>query len=50
MLLKGLCGEAYNIVDVDSGIMLKDLASIIAEFVGKKVVFEILDDVGNSRI
>ena len=45
VLLNGQCGEAYNIADVDSDIMLKDLASIIAEFAGKKVVFEIPDAV-----
>lgn len=41
VLLKGTCGEAYNIADDASDIMLKDLAAIIAEYVGKKVVFEI---------
>ena len=43
ILLKGESGEAYNIAEEHSDIMLKDLASIIAEINGKKVVFEIPD-------
>ncbi len=43
VLLKGKCGEAYNIADDASDVMLKDVASIIAEYVGKTVVFEIPD-------
>lgn len=45
ILLCGKCGEAYNIADDASDIMLKDLAAIIAETAGKKVVFELPDDV-----
>lgn len=41
ILLKGESGEAYNIADEHSDIMLKDLAAIIAHINGKKVVFEI---------
>lgn len=44
-MLAGENGEAYNIADIHSDIMLKDLASIIAEINGKKVVFEIPDEV-----
>ncbi len=43
VILKGENGEAYNIADEESDIMLKDLASIIAEIAEKKVVFEIPD-------
>lgn len=43
-MLAGVNGEAYNIADVQSDIMLKDLATIIAEMNGKKVVFEIPDE------
>lgn len=43
VLLKGENGEAYNIADERSDIMLKDLAAAIAEIAGKKVVFEIPD-------
>lgn len=42
---QGECGEAYNIADVKSDIMLKDLAAIIAEYAVKKVVFELPDAV-----
>ena len=44
VLLKGKCGEAYNISDAASDIMLKDLAAIIADTVGKQVVFELSDE------
>ena len=40
ILLKGARGEAYNIADARSDIMLKDLAHIIAAHTGGKVVFE----------
>lgn len=48
IMLKGKCGEAYNISDEASDIMLKDLAYIIAESVGRKVVFEIPDAVESA--
>ena len=41
-------GQAYNIADPKSDILLKDLAQIIAEFVGKKVVFEIPDSLESA--
>lgn len=44
-LLTGESGEAYNIADEQSDIMLKDLAAIIAGIKGKKVVFELPDAV-----
>ncbi len=43
ILLKGECGEAYNIAEEHGDIMLKDLAAIIAGINGKEVVFEIPD-------
>lgn len=43
VLLKGTCGEAYNIADDASDIMLKDLAGIIANAVERKVIFELPD-------
>lgn len=43
ILLAGENGQAYNIADINGDITLKDLASIIAEMNGKKVVFEIPD-------
>ena len=45
IILKGQNGEAYNIADETSDIKLKDLASIIADISGKKVVFEIPDSI-----
>ncbi len=44
VLLNGESGEAYNIADEASDIMLKDLAKIIAEFAGTEVVFELPDE------
>lgn len=52
VLLCGESGEAYNIADESSNITLKDLAQIIADHVGRKVVFELPDAVetaGYSR-
>ncbi len=45
VLLCGERGEAYNIADVKSDITLRDLAKIIADYVGVNVVFEIPDAV-----
>ncbi len=45
ILLKGENGEAYNIAEEHSDIMLKDLAAVIADISGRKVVFEIPDAV-----
>ena len=45
VLLCGENGEAYNIAEEHGDIMLKDLAAIIADVNGKKVVFEIPDTV-----
>lgn len=43
VLAKGTDGEAYNISDKNSDITLKELAELIAEIAGAKVVFEIPD-------
>lgn len=43
ILLGGTDGEAYNIADEQNDITLKELAGIIADINGKKVVFEIPD-------
>lgn len=48
VLLCGECGEAYNIADDASDIMLKDLAAIIAKTAGKEVVFELPDEVESA--
>lgn len=44
VLLNGKNGEAYNISDESCDIRLKDMAQIIAKYVGKKVVFDLPDD------
>ena len=44
-LLYGDCGEAYNISDPGSNITLKELAQLIAELSGTKVVFDLPDEV-----
>lgn len=44
-LLQGTCGEAYNVASESSDIRLRDLAHMIASYVGKKVVFELPDEV-----
>lgn len=45
VLLKGKTGNAYNIADETSDIKLKDLSALIAETVGKNVVFKESDDI-----
>lgn len=44
-ILKGKDGEAYNIADESSDIMLKDLALIVANYSGKRIIFQIPDEV-----
>ena len=44
-LLNGQSGEAYNVADERGDIMLKDLAEIIADICGRKVVYEVPDAV-----
>ena len=48
VLLKGETGAAYNIADERSDITLRDLAGIIADIAGRKVVFEIPDAVESA--
>lgn len=43
ILLKGECGEAYNIADSRSCICIRELAEIIAAIGGKKVVINVPD-------
>lgn len=45
VLLKGQSGEAYNVADSSCDIKLKDLAQIIAELSGTKVIFRLPDDI-----
>ena len=44
-LLYGKTGEAYNVADEALDISLVELAKLIADYVGKDVVFELPDDV-----
>lgn len=48
VLLKGKTGEAYNIADDSSDVMLRDLAAIIAEKAGTRVIFELPDELEKS--
>lgn len=41
ILLKGECGEAYNIADPSSNINIRELAEIVASIGGKKVIVEV---------
>lgn len=41
---KGISGEAYNVADGASDIRLKDLAALIAEYAGAKVIFDLPND------
>ena len=41
VLLKGASGEAYNIAEASGDILLRDLATLIAEQAGRHVVFEL---------
>jgi nucleoside-diphosphate-sugar epimerase len=43
-MLLGECGVAYNIADSASDIRLRDLAAIIANAAGRKVVFDLPDE------
>lgn len=43
ILLKGECGEAYNIADTKSNISIRELAEIIASIGGKNVVIDVPD-------
>lgn len=45
ILLKGENGQAYNIADASSNISIKELAEMIAEIGGKKVVIDLPSDI-----
>ena len=44
ILLKGENGQAYNIADASSNISIKELAEMIAEIGGRKVVMDLPTD------
>lgn len=43
LMLEGADGEAYNIVSQNSDVQLKQIAQVIADYSGKRVVFELPD-------
>ena len=45
MLLRGESGQAYNLGDPDSDILLRDLAKLVADHTGKQVIFDLPDSV-----
>lgn len=45
ILLKGETGQAYNIANADSNVTIREMAEIIASVSGKKVVFEVPDEI-----
>lgn len=47
-LLLGECGQAYNVADPASDITLKDLAALIAQHAGTKVIYQIPDEVESA--
>lgn len=50
VLLNGKTGEAYNIADATSNITIKQLAEMVAEIGGKKVVMKLPDTPDNNKI
>ncbi len=45
VMLRGECGEAYNVADRRADITLRELAEMIAQMSGNKVVYEIPDEI-----
>ena len=45
VLLRGEGGQAYNLGDPDSDILLRDLAKLVADHTGKQVIFDLPDSV-----
>ena len=45
ILLKGESGEAYNVADQSCDIQLKDLAKMIADIAGTRVIFDLPNEV-----
>ena len=41
VLADGTCGEAYNLADSGSDITLRELAALVADISGRKVVFDV---------
>lgn len=45
ILLKGKCGEAYNIADKGSVVTIREFAEMIAHITGRKVVLQVPSDI-----
>ena len=43
-MLKGICGEAYNVADSGEVPSLREIAEYISSLAGRKVVFELPDE------
>lgn len=48
LLDRAKTGEAYNVADKNSNIHLRDFAKIVADSVGRKVIFDLPDEVEKS--
>jgi nucleoside-diphosphate-sugar epimerase len=46
--LKGKIGEAYNVTDVKTDMLLRDITQYIAELNGRKVIFQLPEDAENK--
>lgn len=44
-LLKGTCGEAYNVSDSSEILSLREIAEYVSSLAGKKVIFQLPDEV-----
>ncbi len=44
----GKCGEAYNVADMDEAVPLREIAENIAAAVGRKVIFDLPDEIEAS--
>ena len=52
-MLLGKCGEAYNVADTDGTITLREITENIADYMGRKVVFDLPEEqeaVGFSKV
>lgn len=45
IMVNGKSGEAYNVANAESNITIKRLAEIVAEYAGKKVVYDLPSDI-----
>ena len=45
LMLNGISGQAYNVAGKNSDIHLKDLAKLVADYAGTKVIFDLPSDI-----